>query len=92
MTEDEFVYVLSGTPTLVTDAGETPLRPGMCAGFKAGVANGHHLVNKSEEPAVCLEVGSRKTGEDCYYADIDMQILGSGPHADRFTRRNGEPY
>src|ERR1700760_4687905 len=31
--QDEFVYILEGTPTLITDAGETLLNPGMCAGF-----------------------------------------------------------
>lgn len=89
--EDEFVFVLSGEPTLVTDEGETLLGPGMCAGFPAGEANGHHLINKSDQPVVCLEVGSRKPDDDGFYSDIDMQILkpakGGG-----FTRKNGEPY
>ena len=31
--EDELIYVLEGEPVLVTDAGRTPLKPGMCAGF-----------------------------------------------------------
>ena len=90
--EDEFVYVLTGTPTLVTDAGEALLQPGMCAGFKAGVADGHHLVNNSDEPVRYLEVGSRKPDDDAYYADIDMQLLGRSRGGNRFTRRNGEPY
>jgi len=34
--EDELIYILEGEPVLVTNTGETPLRPGMCAGFKAG--------------------------------------------------------
>jgi uncharacterized cupin superfamily protein len=33
--QDEFIYVLEGEPTLITDEGETLLKPGMCAGFKA---------------------------------------------------------
>src|SRR4028118_63097 len=33
--QDEFVYVLEGNPTLITDTGETDLSPGMCAGFAA---------------------------------------------------------
>src|ERR1700674_5893356 len=45
--QDELVYILEGEPTLVTSAGETPLRPGMCAGFKAGAGDAHHLVNRS---------------------------------------------
>src|SRR3970282_2102559 len=34
--QDKFVYILEGEATLVTAAGETILKPGMCAGFKAG--------------------------------------------------------
>ena len=33
--QDELVYILEGEPTLVTNEGETVLRPGMAAGFKA---------------------------------------------------------
>ena len=55
--EDEFVYVVDGELTLIDDAGEHVLTPGMCAGFKAGLANGHHLVNKSGRPASYIEVG-----------------------------------
>src|SRR5688572_11176248 len=42
--QDEFIYVLAGNPTLKTDFGETVLSPGMCAGFKAGTGDAHHLV------------------------------------------------
>jgi len=57
--EDEFVYVLEGEVVLVTDAGEEILRVGDCAGFKAGLKDGHHLLNRSPKDAVVLEVGSR---------------------------------
>jgi uncharacterized cupin superfamily protein len=56
--EDEFVYVLDGEPTLVTGAGEEVLRPGDCIGFKAGVADGHCLVNRTDRPVRIIEVGS----------------------------------
>ncbi len=57
-TQDEFVYVLEGELVLVTDEGETPLKPGDCAGFaKAGIA--HQLVNRSDAPATYLEIGDR---------------------------------
>ena len=71
--EDEFIYVLSGEITLVDDAGEHVMTPGMCAGFKAGVANGHRLVNTSSAPATYLEVGSRMEGEKSHYPDVDMK-------------------
>src|SRR5215218_9068982 len=65
--QDEFVYILEGHPTLVTDAGDTPLAPGMCAGFKAGTANGHQLVNRSAADVVYLEVGDRTPGDGATY-------------------------
>ena len=89
--EDEWIYVLSGEPTLVTDEGETLLVPGMHAGFPAGEPNGHHLVNKTDRPIAYLEIGSKNSEDDCYYADIDMQILKRA-QGGRFTRKNGESY
>ncbi len=88
--EDEFVYVLEGEVVLVTDAGEELLRPGDCAGFKAGVADGHHLQNRSARDALVLEVGTRRPGGDAaHYPDIDLDlpVAGSG-----FTHRDGRPY
>ena len=74
--EDEFVYVLEGEVVLVTDAGEEILRAGECAGFKAGVKDGHHLQNRSPREAVVLEIGSRKVAEDeGEYPDIDLRFL-----------------
>lgn len=60
--QDEFVYILKGHPTLHTDEGRTQLSPGMCAGFKAGTGNGHHLINETSEEVVYLEVGDRNAG------------------------------
>ena len=86
--EDEFVYVLEGEVWLVTDAGEEKLLPGDCAGFPAGVKNGHHLQNRSTQTAVLLEVGTRAPGEDFGdYPDIDMRFDPEG-----FKRKNGTPY
>lgn len=90
--EDEFVYVLDGELTLVTDGGEQVLRAGMAAGFPAGKADGHHLINRSDRPATYLEVGTRRDDVDeCDYSDIDMAVR----HQDgrqMFVRKNGEPY
>jgi uncharacterized cupin superfamily protein len=85
--EDEFVYVLEGEVVLVTDAGEETLRPGDCAGFKAGVEDGHHLQNRSETDVVLLEVGSRKAEDAGDYPDIDMRFSPDG-----FTRKDGSPF
>lgn len=85
--EDEFVYVVSGEITLVTEAGEEVLRAGDCAGFKANDSNGHCLQNRSGHDAVALEIGSRITGETAHYSDIDMLA-----HAGNYTHRDGKPY
>ncbi|HEX3846840.1 MAG TPA: cupin domain-containing protein [Steroidobacteraceae bacterium] len=86
--EDEFIYVLEGEVVLVTDAGDEVLRPGGCAGFKAGDPDGHHLQNRSARDAVVLEVGGRRPDGDAVdYSDIDMRVDQRG-----FTRKNGEPY
>ncbi len=73
--EDEFVYVVDGEVTLVNDEGEHVLGAGMCAGFKAGVANGHCLVNKSDTPATYVEIGTRSADEIATYPDIDMKAV-----------------
>jgi uncharacterized cupin superfamily protein len=90
--EDEFVYVLSGEVVLVMDGGETILRAGDSAGFKAGNPDGHCLKNLSNEDAQILTVGTRSHDDSGQYSDIDMKFEGdrySGKG--RFTRKNGEP-
>ena len=88
--EDEFVWVVQGQVVLVEEDGETILNAGDCAGFKAGVPNGHKIKNGSDAPAVLLEVGTRTPGGDgCDYPDIDM-VLPKG--ADRYFHRDGTPY
>ncbi len=89
--QDEFVYVLQGNPVLIKDAGESPLRPGMCAGFKAGSGDGHHLVNRSQEDVVYLEVGDRTAGDFVAYPDDDLEgvMLGGNWH---FRHKDGSPY
>ena len=89
--EDEFVMVVEGELVLVTDTGEQTMRPGMVAGFPAGRADGHHLINRSDQPATYLEIGSRSDADEVVYSDIDMELrLRGGDHV--FVRRNGEPY
>lgn len=89
--QDEFIYILEGTPTLVTDAGETQLAPGMCAGFKAGEGGGHQLVNRGTGVAVYLEVGDRTPGDTVSYPDDDIEAyLEDGVW--KFRRKNGQPY
>lgn len=90
--EDEFIYVVSGEVTLITDEGEQVLTTGMVAGFPAGSSNGHHLVNKSDDVASFLEIGDRIAEDECYYPDIDMQLVSDGRGGRVFTHRDGTPY
>jgi uncharacterized cupin superfamily protein len=87
--EDEFVYVLEGTLTLVENDGETLLHAGDCAAFPKGAANGHHLINRSMETARYLEVGSRSPDDLITCADIDLM---SATKDGRFVRKDGRPY
>jgi len=89
--EDECVYVLQGEVVLCEDGGETVLKPGDAAGWKAGVPNGHCLVNRSNRDAVFIEVGTRAASERAHYSDIDMMAVRDGKVA-RYTKKNGEPY
>ncbi len=87
--QDEFVYVLEGTPTLVTDAGETLLAPGMCAGFKGGSGDAHCLVNRSAQDVLLLEVGDRQPGDGATYPDDDLAVVMGADGKYRYSRRDG---
>ncbi len=89
--QDEFVHILEGRPTLITDAGRTALKPGMCAGFKAGTGDAHHLVNESAEDVVYLEIGDRTPGETATYPDDDLAMANVDGRF-RFTHKDGTPY
>ena len=90
--EDEFVLVVSGELTLITDSGEQILTPGMVAGFPAGDSNGHHLINKSDEVASYLEVGDRNPQDEVFYPDIDLLYKTNTDGEHEFTNRDGVPY
>jgi uncharacterized cupin superfamily protein len=89
--QDEFVYVLDGELTLVTDDGEHVLRPGMCAGFPGGVPNGHHLVNRTSSAATFLEVGDRLPGDGAEYPDHDLRVRAT-PAGWRDVHKDGRSY
>ena len=89
--QDEFIYVLEGEVTLVTDAGRQKLGRGMAAGFPAGKADGHQLVNETKKPMLYLEIGDRTPGDGATYADVDMAArLVDGKWV--FTHKDGRPY
>jgi uncharacterized cupin superfamily protein len=89
--EEEFVYVLEGEVVLRTDGGEQVLRAGCCAGFPAGAKDGHQLINRSDRPALYLEVGTSDSADQVFYPDVDMLCNPPGQPG-KFTRRDGTPY
>lgn len=89
--QDEFIYILEGHPTLITDNGELELQPGMCAGFPAG-GTAHQLVNNSDQDVVYLEVGDRTANDEGTYPRDDL-VAKLGPDGKWiFTRKDGTPY
>ncbi|KXV03963.1 transcriptional regulator [Caballeronia megalochromosomata] len=86
--EDEFVYVLEGELVLIEDEGETILRAGDCAAFPKGTGNGHHMINRSHEAVVYLEVGSRVYEDLTTCSDVDMMSANADG---RFVRKDGTP-
>jgi uncharacterized cupin superfamily protein len=87
-TEDEFVMVTQGELVLVQDEGETLMKRGSFAAFKAGDTNGHHFINRTDKEARFLVVGTKVTQDVCTYSDVDLRVEIDGPN-DRFTRKDG---
>jgi uncharacterized cupin superfamily protein len=89
--QDEFIYILQGKPTLVTDRGEVELSPGMCAGFPAmGMA--HQLVNRTRQDVLVLEIGDRTPGDEGSYPKDDIQAVLGPDGKWFFTHKDGTPY
>lgn len=90
-TQDEFIFILEGTPTLVTDDEETILTPGMCAGFPArGTA--HQLVNHTHKDVLYLEIGDRSPGDEGTYPRDDLKATLGADGKWMFTHKDGTPY
>jgi uncharacterized cupin superfamily protein len=88
--EDEFVYVLEGELVLVENDGETVLRAGDAAGFKAGSGIAHCLLNRTDRDALYLEVGTRAAAERVHYPDVDF-MMERDESGRRWFRKSGEP-
>lgn len=89
--QDEFVYILEGEAVLVTDAGETVLRPGMCAGFRGGSGDAHHLVNRGTADVLYIEIGDRQPGDGVVYPDDDLAAAMGADGKWRYSRKDGTP-
>lgn len=89
--EDEFIYMLEGELVLVENDGETVLKRGDAAAFKAGSGNAHRLLNRTDRDAVYLEVGTRASADRVHYPDDDL-LLERDPQSRRYLHKSGEPY
>ncbi|WP_412480572.1 cupin domain-containing protein [Azonexus sp. IMCC34839] len=89
--QEEFVFVLEGTPTLRTDEGDTLLSPGMCAGFRAASGNAHQLLNLTSSDVIYLEIGDRTPGDEVSYPDDDLQAVSMDGRWE-FRKKNGSPF
>lgn len=87
--EEEFVYILSGELTLLTNAGEQQLRAGDGAAFPKNVPDGHHMINRGEETAVYLDIGTRCADDTCSYSDIDLHLE---PESADYSHKDGTAY
>jgi len=90
-TQDEFIYVLSGRPTLVLGNDEYPMQAGDCVGLPAGTGLGHHLLNRTDHVAVYLEIGDRSPGDSVEYPDDDLRAVPSAGGW-QFLHKDGKPY
>jgi uncharacterized cupin superfamily protein len=90
--EDEFVFIVEGEVVLRTDDGEQVLTAGMCAGFPAGVRNGHQLVNRSDRAARYLEISNRDPRDSAEYPDADLAYVRGSDGRPVFTHKDGTPY
>ncbi|MGQ4647384.1 cupin domain-containing protein [Lyngbya aestuarii] len=89
--QDEFVYILQGEVTLISNQGEQTLKPGMAAGFPGGEPDGHHLVNQSDAVAIYLEIGDRTPRDEVTYPDTDLMAKDSTAGW-IFTHKDGSSY
>ena len=89
--EDEFIYVIDGELVLIEDQGETILKSGDMAGFKAGIQDAHCVVNRTQQDAVYLEIGTRAPVEHAEYPDVDLMV-DKDENGFRYSRRDGTPY
>jgi uncharacterized cupin superfamily protein len=90
--QDEFIFVLEGTPTLRLGELEYTLNPGDCYGFKSGTGIAHQLVNRSSAEVTYLEIGDRTAGDEVEYPDDDLKANQSADGGWILTHKDGRPY
>jgi uncharacterized cupin superfamily protein len=91
-TQDEFIYILTGSLTLILGDEEFALNPGDCYGFKAGTGVAHHLINRSTETVTYLEIGDRTVGDEVSYPKDDLKAIQVADGLWHITHKDGNPY
>lgn len=89
--QDELVYVLQGEPTLVKESVEIELKAGMCCGFPAN-GEAHHLVNRTKQDVLILEIGDRTNGDEVRYPNDDLKAGLRSDGKRGFSHTDGTPY
>lgn len=89
--QEEFIYVISGHPTLVLGTREVQLTPGMCMGFSPN-GDAHKIVNRSDGPVTYLEIGDREQGDVVDYPEDDLIAEMNTDGKWSFKHKSGKPY
>jgi uncharacterized cupin superfamily protein len=90
--QDEFIFVLEGTPTLMLGTKEFLLQPGDCYGFQAGTGIAHQLINRSQKMVTYLELGDRTEGDVVEYPHDDLKVIQLANGTWAFMHKDGRPY
>jgi uncharacterized cupin superfamily protein len=90
--QDEFVFVLEGTATVVVGDDEFEVVAGDCIGFKAGTKIGHQIVNRSDGRVTYIEIGDRLPGDKGEYPRDDLAFEFRADGSIAFTHKDGTPY
>jgi uncharacterized cupin superfamily protein len=76
--EDEFLYVVAGTPTVIENDGPHLLQPGDACCWPGGVANAHTVENRSDAPCSIIILGTRVGDDRCHYPDLGRTQIDEG--------------
>ena len=83
--EEEFFYILEGTPAIRTSRGTLQCRAGDFIAFPVGERGTHQLINNGPESCLVLMVGLNEENEVCFYPDSE-KLLIDAPGSHRIVR------
>jgi uncharacterized cupin superfamily protein len=85
--EEEWLLVLSGTPSVRHPDGEDVLAAGDVVCFPPGPDGAHQILNRAEEPTRVLMISTRTHPAVCVYPDSDKIATFTGNDADDLMLR-----